>query len=184
MVGEKATILKGATYGGTGYSKGCKVPPYIVGRIGTVTAVSEDGSECFIGEINSWIPVEYLRFFQKPEPVEVKPGNMKHGMTGTRIYNIWHGMHTRCETKSCRVYKYYGGRGISVCPEWAEFEPFYRWAMTHGYADNLSIDRIDNDKGYSPENCRWVTQREQLKNRRPFKRNKAIIPQDSEKHKQ
>lgn len=82
-------------------------------------------------------------------------------------------MKIRCYDDKCKDYKHYGGRGITVCDEWLNgFQAFYDWAMSHGYADNLSIDRIDNEKGYSPDNCRWVTASEQNKNRRPYKRKK------------
>lgn len=92
-----------------------------------------------------------------------------HGMTHTRLYRIWASMKSRCTNPKVRHYEYYGGRGITVCEEWAEFVPFYRWAMSHGYAENLTIDRVDNDKGYSPDNCRWATRSEQRTNQRRMK---------------
>lgn len=94
----------------------------------------------------------------------------KHGKKGTRLYRIWRSMKDRCTNSSFKDYKLYGGRGIKVCDEWeTNFVAFYDWAITHGYADNLSIDRIDNDKGYSPDNCRWATAREQRLNQRRCK---------------
>lgn len=86
-----------------------------------------------------------------------------------RIYRIFVGMHSRCEHISNTHYENYGGRGISVCKEWSGkdgFFYFYKWSMESGYSNELSIDRIDNEKGYCPENCRWVTMKEQIDNRR------------------
>lgn len=82
-----------------------------------------------------------------------------------RIHTAWKNMLQRCENPSCDGYARYGGRGISVCAEWHKFEPFYRWSLSHGYSENLTLDRRDNDKGYSPDNCRWVTQKENSRNR-------------------
>jgi hypothetical protein len=88
-----------------------------------------------------------------------------HGMTNTRIYRIWRGMKARCYCKSGSSYGMYGAKGITVCDEWRRsFECFYEWAMANGYADDLSIDRIDGRKGYYPENCRWATSKEQREN--------------------
>jgi len=97
-------------------------------------------------------------------------GRIKHGKYGTRLYTIWSKMKARCLNINNHVYKYYGGRGISICKEWLEnFIAFYNWSMVNGYADNLTIDRIDNNKGYSPENCRWTTQKIQSRNTRQNK---------------
>jgi hypothetical protein len=74
-------------------------------------------------------------------------------------------MKGRCETPTNPAYPNYGGRGIMVCDEWHDFQAFYDWAMENGYADDLSIERIDVDKGYSPDNCRWATMLEQARNK-------------------
>lgn len=96
-----------------------------------------------------------------------KKVNSKHNMRGTRLYSIWVDMRRRCRNKNYHAYKNYGGRGIFVCKEWDEdFMPFYNWSINNGYADNLSIDRINNNDGYYPENCRWVTALEQGNNTR------------------
>lgn len=86
--------------------------------------------------------------------------------TKRRIHTAWKNMHARCENPQRSGYEEYGGRGITVCEEWHKFFPFYCWSLSNGYADNLTIDRIDNDKGYSPDNCRWVSQKVNSRNRR------------------
>jgi hypothetical protein len=93
--------------------------------------------------------------------------NKTHGMKHTRIYRVWSSMKTRCANPNHCHYQDYGGRGITVCDEWIHsFEAFRDWAILHGYTDDLQIDRIDNDGGYSPENCRFVTPAKNDRNRR------------------
>lgn len=91
---------------------------------------------------------------------------MKHGLRQTRIYGIWNGMLQRCYNPNRPKYKDYGARGIGVCEEWRHnFKAFYDWAMANGYNDNLTIDRKNNDKGYEPSNCRWITIADQSYNK-------------------
>lgn len=99
---------------------------------------------------------------------EAASNKMKtHGMKGTRIYGIWRGIKDRCLNKNCTAYKNYGGRGITICDEWKDdFVSFYEWAINNGYEDNLTIDRINVNKNYCPENCRWATALEQGRNKR------------------
>lgn len=93
-------------------------------------------------------------------------GNHKHDLCGTRVYRIWQAMKNRCRNKNAPNYKFYGGRGIRYCPEWEDFNNFLSWAKSNGYRDDLSIDRIDCDGDYCPENCRWATMEEQQANKR------------------
>ena len=87
-----------------------------------------------------------------------------HRESKTRLYSIYHNMRTRCEKENAINFHRYGGDGISVCDEWKTYEVFSAWAHSNGYSEELTLDRIDGTKGYSPDNCRWVTYGEQALN--------------------
>lgn len=93
-----------------------------------------------------------------------------HGKSGCRLFGVWRGMKDRCLNPKHNRYYRYGGRGITICDEWLhDFQAFYNWAMANGYNENAprgqcTIDRIDNDKGYSPDNCRWADAKTQRQN--------------------
>ena len=97
----------------------------------------------------------------------------KHGGTKTKLYIVYYGIKDRCLSFKHKFYKYYGGRGITVCPEWADKEKgfinFRDWALNNGYQEGLEIDRINPDGNYEPSNCRWVTHKENCNNRRNSK---------------
>lgn len=92
--------------------------------------------------------------------------NTKHGECYTRLYRIWNGIHDRCNRKNSKNYRHYGGRGIKVCEEWNDYLAFKTWALTNGYEEHLTIDRINVDGNYEPTNCRWITKQEQQNNKR------------------
>lgn len=102
----------------------------------------------------------------------IAESNTKHGQWNTRLYRIYYAMKQRCNNPNNANYEYYGGIGIKVCPEWEkDFQNFYDWAVTHGYSDELSIDRINPDGDYEPANCRWADKTTQSFNRKKGKSN-------------
>jgi hypothetical protein len=101
--------------------------------------------------------------------------NTKHGLSGgrnkiTHLYNVWLAMRQRCLNKNNPNYKNYGQRGIRICEEWDDYEIFHNWAMSNGFAENFTIERIDNNSGYNPSNCTWIPQSKQSCNTRRNKR--------------
>lgn len=105
--------------------------------------------------------------------------NFRHGGSKDRLYRIWQGMKDRCSNENTYYYKYYGARGISVCDEWKDnFSSFRDWALSNGYTDKLTIDRIDCNGDYCPNNCRWATMKVQQNNRT----NNHLISYNGETH--
>lgn len=88
-----------------------------------------------------------------------------HGMNNTKLNSVWRDMRYRCNNSNSDFYENYGGKGVKVCEEWGDFVVFYKWATTNGYAEGLSIDRIDVDGDYEPSNCRWVDMKTQQRNK-------------------
>lgn len=93
----------------------------------------------------------------------------KHGLSDSKVYHVWHDMIDRCTNKSNEFYNDYGGRGIAICDEWMDLKIFHSWAINKGYKKGLSLDRINNNEGYNPNNCKWSTMKEQGNNRRTNK---------------
>ena len=96
----------------------------------------------------------------------LKERSTSHNMANTKLYKVWASIKQRCTNPQNKRFSDYGGRGIDMCHEWFEFEPFMEWAMTHGYSDGLEIDRINNDRGYYPDNCRFVDTKTNSRNKR------------------
>ena len=101
--------------------------------------------------------------------------NYIHGGSYTQLYHVWNSMKQRCLNPNSDNYKNYGKRGITICNEWLEFIPFKDWSLSNGYQEGLTIDRIKNEIGYNPNNCRWVTQEENHRNTTIMKLNKEKV---------
>jgi hypothetical protein len=99
------------------------------------------------------------------EKIKRKGNHTTHGQRDSKIYTVWANIKQRCFNENVPCYKYYGGKGVTMCGEWAnDFKVFYDWMMINGWRIGLEIDRIDNSKNYCPENCRLVTHKENMLN--------------------
>ena len=99
------------------------------------------------------------------ENIKRKGNHTTHGKRSSKIYNVWSNMKQRCYNKKVKCYKYYGGKGIEMCEEWkSDFSCFYNWMVENNWHTGLEIDRIDNSKGYNPDNCRLITHKKNMLN--------------------
>ena len=108
----------------------------------------------------------------KPSRPDLSKRNIVHGLcydengNKTRLYTIWVRMKQRCSDIHASDFERYGGRGIKVCDAWLDYKVFYDWAMANGYQDDLTIERVDNDGNYEPDNCAWIPREAQARNKR------------------
>lgn len=154
---------------------GCQVPPQRIKKFGKLTVMSESGKgargyewdcKCDCGGMANNVVGHDLRNGKKTS-CGCRYGERKrtHGMSDTRPHYIWGNMKKRCDNPNSLDYPRYGGRGITYCEEWKQFESF--WAdMKEGYRDDLTLDRKDNNGNYCKDNCRWVSLKKQQNNRR------------------
>ena len=146
-----------------GWTKGLKVD-----RIDTTKGYSPDN--CYLGLKNttSSKTARHAREVRQRRRQQLSYANLQKGYSSKRIYKTYFGMHSRCENVKDTNYNSYGGRGISVCKEWSGkdgFFNFYKWAMENHYTDELTIDRIDVNGNYEPNNCRWTDMKTQANNK-------------------
>lgn len=171
--GEVRVVRASNLSSGLTSSCGCKSKTDLIGeRFGNLTVVKKLGYQ---DKRSVWLCLcdcgNYKSFDRNRLRMTKSCGCLKGqhgvGMKKHRLYRIFNGMKSRCYNPNATGYKNYGGRGITICYEWlSDYFNFYDWAMSSGYEDGLTIDRIDNDLGYSPDNCRWMTRADQNRNKR------------------
>lgn len=129
--------------------------------------------KCSCGEIFVAQPSDSKGVCRKCAMEKLSEERTKHGESpkqgkrnASKLYSIWVNMRNRCSNQENKSFAYYGGRGISVCDEWNEFLNFEKWAIQNGFEENLTLDRVDVNGNYDPENCRWISRKEQMRNTR------------------
>ena len=129
--------------------------------------------KCSCGELFVAQPSASKGVCRKCAMEKLSAERTKHGespkqgrQNASKLYSVWVNMRNRCFNSNNKSFVYYGGRGISVCDEWNEFLNFEKWAIQNGFEENLTLDRIDVNGNYEPENCRWISQKEQMRNTR------------------
>ena len=143
-----------------------KATPYILVKDGKHYVFQSEKSACaFLGVPKCCVASAYRHGSVYKGFTVIKGISEQQIYNDKRLRKIWASMHERCEYKKHMHYASYGGNGIAVCSEWKEYLPFAKWAFSNGYEDNLTLDRIDNGKGYSPDNCRWVSYKAQANNK-------------------
>lgn len=154
----------------------------VVSRAGTVKGKATWNCQCDCGGV-SVVPTTHLKSGNTKSCGCLRADsntfkNKTHGMRNTRLYYVWCAMKKRCTNEKDKRFSSYGGRGITVCEEWLSFDGFYSWSVSSGYKPGLTLDRIDNNGNYCPENCRWITNKEQQNN----KRNNIFVTHNGETH--
>lgn len=155
-----------------------RTTPYILEKDGIYYSFQSEKDACdFLGVSKACVSSAYRQGRPYYGYNIIKPISEYDIYNDKRLHKIWESMHERCEYEKHVQYRNYGGRGIYVCDEWSEYIPFAKWSFNNGYSEDLTIDRIDPNGIYEPDNCRWATNKEQANNRRT---NRIVVYQGQE----